>query len=87
MHIFFPAYKLYIIFPEDFSQSTDRQKKQKQADYEQNLYRLLLSSHRSLSKTNFLKSLLITDAIQQKKTGHETPVSIVSHSRLPDLSP
>ena len=65
----FPCEKIYIIFLEDFAQNTDRQKKtkQKQADYEQDLYRPLLCKYRSLSKTNVLKSLLIDRCYTTKK--------------------
>lgn len=65
----FPCKKKYISFflKTLHKVQTGKKKKQKQADYEQNLYRPLLSKYCSLSKTNFLKSLLIDGCCTTKK--------------------
>ena len=64
----FPCKKKYIsFFLKTLHKVQTGKKKQKQADYEQDLYRLLLCKYLSLSKTNFLKSLLIDGCCTTKK--------------------
>ena len=68
MYISFPAKKYIYHFSWRLcTKYRQAKKKQKQGDYEQDLYRLLLCKYLSLSKTNFLKSLLIDGCYTTKK--------------------
>ena len=69
MYISFPAKKYISFFLKTLHkiQTGKKKTKQKQADYEQDLYRPLLCKYRSLSKTNVLKSLLIDRCYTTKK--------------------